>query len=419
MLQFFIYRYNYNRSALFRTEGTRLQIYRDRRWREFTVKGVNLGMGKPGYLHVNSNLTGKEYRQWFNQIAAMNANVIRIHNILAPEFYKAFYEYNMIARRPLYLLQGIWVEEGSVGPYEDAYDDGLNTVLFEQIKRTVDIIHGKAASRQGASDNSGGYNLNISPYVMGFILGREMDPEFIIATNSRNTQVMGFEGDYLYTENASPYEAWLAALGNYTVSYEQEKYGGPYRLVSWVNMPLTDPLFHFMVDDTRIEELSGVDFEHINITEKYSAGIFASYTIYPYDPYLIRYQIEFSDFVDNRGYTNHFEGYLNELRRHHTMPVLAAEFGIPVFRGSSSRTQSFGNSNAVNTEKEQGEYAAAAYDSMISAGFAGGIIFAWQDSLTAELSYGIMTFDPHGETRFSNDRLKESYTIMQEKYANY
>ena len=403
MTQFVVYRYTHNRSVLFKTEGSRLQIYRDKKWREFTVKGVAMGP-EAGYLRDYSGATKEEYGRWFKQIAAMNANVIRIQTILFPDFYQALYEYNMLARKPLYLLQGIWVEDGGNEPWPNAYDDQLNNDFYEEIRRAVDVIHGKASFKRDNAGPSLGYKLNIAPYVMGFILGKEMDADFVIATNEKNTQVRGFDGDYLYTGGASPYEAWLAAAGNYTVSYEQEKYGGPYRLVSWANWPPTDPIMHRNEQDMRMEELSSVDFEHIYATEKFSSGIFASYSVFPN---LVKYQAEYLNYRDGKGRPNYYEGYLSELKRHHTMPVLAAGFGIPASQGSGSYT-----------EKEQGEAVVNVFESIINAGFAGGIVFAWRD-MNPDQGYGLLTFEGGGGSSAAHERLKDSYAVIQEKFAEY
>ena len=404
LTQFAVYRYTHNRSALFKTEGSRLQIYRDKKWREFTVKGVALEPAA-GYSSAAAGTAKDEYVRWFKQIAAMNANVIRIQTILSPDFYQALYEYNMLARWPLYLLQGIWVKDSGNESWLNAYDDRLNNDFYEEIRRAVDVIHGKGSFKRDNSGPSLNYKLNIAPYVMGFILGKEMDADFVIATNEKNTQVKGFDGDYLYTGNASPYEAWLAAAGNYAVSYEQEKYGGPYRLVSWVNWPSTDPLVHRNESDSKTEELSGVDFEHIYATEKFSAGIFASYSVFPN---LFKYQSEYLDYRDGSGKPNYYEGYLSELKRHHTMPVLAAEFGIPVSRGNGG----------TYTEKEQGEAVVNVFESIINAGFAGGIVYAWDDT-KSDQGYGLLALEGEGGSSASHERLKDSYAVIQEKFAEY
>ena len=261
LTEFVIHRYRTNRTVVFMTEGKTVHIYRDKKWQEFPLNGVNIGLGRQeesGYsTQEDATFTKDEYSQWFKQLAAMEINVIHIYTVLPPVFYKAFFEYNLLTDKPLYLLHGIRVNGNQLALYQNAYDDRLNSDFFEEIRRTIDVIHGKVTAKQKNNHGSGTYNLNISPYVLGYTLQEETDFGFVTATNQKNPHIMGFEGDYLYTENASPYEAWLAAVGNYVISYEQEKYGGPQKLVSWTNSPNTN-------------------LEHIRNTEKFNAGFLAA-----------------------------------------------------------------------------------------------------------------------------------------------
>ena len=354
-----VYRYQSNRSAVINTMEDQFIVKRGKRWYDFYVKGVNLQNNEPS----NAAISKADYKKWFKEIAALNANVIRIYTVLSPNFYKAFFEYNLLTDKPLYLLHGI--RSHSAGRNTNAYDDRLNAVFLEEIRQTIDVVHGKASSRQSAQ-TSGSYNLNIAPFVIGYILGEKMDANFVIATDEKNAHVFGFEGDYLYTVNASPCESWLAAMGNYVISYEHEKYGGPYKLISWVNYPATAP-----IEDRNDQNQSGtvsVDFEHIRPTEKFNAGIFASYNIYPNYP-------AGNYGSSNRQYeSNPYAEYLRTLKNHHKMPVIDAEF----------------NGNTADGTAVQ------MLDSIFNTGFNGGILFAWQD-----------------------EWLDKSNSIVREKFAEY
>ena len=302
---FFIDRYHTNRTVAFRTEGNQFQINRSNKWNDFSVEA-------DGNLNVKTGAAKSEYSRWFKEIAARNVNVIRVYTILAPDFYKAFFEYNVLTDKPIYLLQGIHISGRNDDQYQHAYENQLDSDILEEIRTTIDVVNGKAVLKQQGGNTSSAYNLNVSPYVMGYILGRKMNDDFIIATNEKNDDVFGFEGDYLFTVNASPYEAWLAALGNYTVSYEQDKYGGALKLVSWINIPATDPLEHPGIMYGGKEYVVGVELEHIRTTEKFSSGIFASYATYP-------------DGCPGPAGINTCEIYLDKLKAHHTMPVMMIE----------------------------------------------------------------------------------------------
>lgn len=401
-IEFVVYRYSANRSAQFRTEGSKLQIYRDKKWHTFIVKGINLDSGRQGFSGGGRGITKAEYKRWFAKVSGMNANVIRVNNILPPDFYQAFFEYNLLADKPLFLLHGISAARRGNKPPANAYDEQFNNDLYEQIRRTVDVVHGRAILKRSTSNSSRTYSLNISPYVMGYILGEDTGADFVIQTNQMNVQVMGFEGDYLFTEKATPYEAWLAALGNYAISYEVEKYGGPQKLISWLNQPATDPIEHLSVKDLKKEVASGVNFEHIQTTEKYSAGIFASFQVNTESQDYRNFQSEYVQYVDTRGKYNAFEGYLADLRACHTMPLLVAEFGRAA-GGSAGGLAGRGDEIA----------AADMFDSIINAGFSGGITSSWPDEWFKES----MVSEKKNSTAI--DEFNQFYTVVQNKFAEY
>ena len=244
--EYAIHRYSSNRSVIFRTEGSRIEVYRNKEWQNFIISGVKIEAEKLAGMGISANATKDEYSRRLKELAGMKVNVISLNTVLPPAFYQTFYEYNLLTDKPLYLLQGICLPDNPAGAYHNAFDDDLNLLFFDEIRRTIDIVHGK--------HGSGVYSHDVSPYVIGYVLGEGTDAELVVATNERNPNVMDFEGDYLYTVNASPYESWLAAVGNYVISYEQDRYGGASRLVSWN---------------------TGSGFDQIKITEKFDAGILA------------------------------------------------------------------------------------------------------------------------------------------------
>ena len=414
---FTITRYNNNRSIAFKTEGRKLRIFKNGNWNDFTVKGVNIGSGKPGFFPGEMGITRKEYARWFRQIAEMNANVIRVYTILSPDFYRAFFEYNALTKKPLYLLQGIWVDDENIAQSKNAYDKKLTEDFKDEIKKAIDVLHGNAATEPKRGHASGIYRYDVSPYVMGYILAEEMEPDFVIFTNENNDHINGFSGEFIYAENASPYEAWLAAIGDYTVSYEHGKYRGTLKPISWTNWPTTDPIEHLNEPNRTWEDAVSVDFEHIRTSRNFSAGIFASYHIYPHFPDFLRFQPEYINYIDSRGKNNPYEAYLKELIAFHTMPVLVAEFGVPASRGISRKNQALGYNHGHHTETEQGEAIADMFESIVNSGYAGGIVFSWQDEwfkktwnteafdiadnrpfwsnyLVSEQSYGLLAFEP-------------------------
>ena len=147
-----------------------------------------------------------DYLRWFKYIAEMHANTIRVYTILKPDFYNALYEFNQTAARPLYLLQGVWINEENIALYHDAYQPLIADGFKKDIETVIDVLHGqkKLAKSPGYAD--GVYDKDVSPYVLGYILGLEWDPELVLNTNAKHPKEINFSGTYLYSQGASPFE---------------------------------------------------------------------------------------------------------------------------------------------------------------------------------------------------------------------
>ena len=89
------------------------------------IKGVNMGSGVPGYWSTEFHVDKETYLRWFSMIQDMGANVIRIYTILSEDFYNAFYEYNLDREQPLYLIQGVWVNDYVLNSHHNIYDDAF------------------------------------------------------------------------------------------------------------------------------------------------------------------------------------------------------------------------------------------------------------------------------------------------------
>ena len=257
LVDFVAFRYNRNRSAAFRADGTAFLISYGSDWQDFEIRGA--ADSNDALFSGEASLSKREYSRLLSRFAASGVNVVRAKTVLSPDFYKALFEYNLLAEKPIFLLQGVRLGGRHGGQPVHAYDDRLNSEFLEEIRRTIDAVHGKAVTRHPLGSGPEAYNLNVAPYLIGYILCAEVDGEFIKATNSINLNVSGFEGDYLYTVNANPFEAWIAAISNYAVSYEREKYGELTKLLSWANL-------------LRNDALENVRFEHICPTEKFASG---------------------------------------------------------------------------------------------------------------------------------------------------
>ena len=72
-----------------RIKDKRFQILRDGKWETIIIKGINMGMAKPGTFPGEAAITEEEYYRWFEYIGDMNANVISVYTLHPPGFYNS------------------------------------------------------------------------------------------------------------------------------------------------------------------------------------------------------------------------------------------------------------------------------------------------------------------------------------------
>ena len=199
-----------------KVEGRDFYIHADGGWQKKFLKGVNMGVGKPGVFPGEHAISKEEYLRWFQNISDMNADVIRVYTILKPEFYDALHEFNQKAKKPLYLLHGVYLNEELINELEDVYsnDAQIKKEFIADAQTLVDVLHGRAKLPEKFGWPSGEYKSDVSEYVIGWILGIEWDPLFVIRTNQRNSSKRNYSGKFLHTEQASPFEAFLCEVGD-------------------------------------------------------------------------------------------------------------------------------------------------------------------------------------------------------------
>lgn len=386
----------------------------------FEIKGVDLGAGIPGHFATEFAIDYETYMEWFALIQQMNANTIRIYTISAPEFYHAFYDYNKDNPDPLYLIQGVWVEDSVMRASNHAYAPEFIDVFTEDCRIAIDVIHGRRIIGYHSRYGYGMYQHDVSPWCLGYIIGVEWEPDLVLYTDDVRESMAAYTGEYLYTdENATAFEAMFARVGNEMFRYETLKYGQQ-RLLAFSNWPETDPLHH---DQWRLEQntnLARVDVEHIHGTDKVESGMFASYHIYPYYPAFLDFEERYVNYVDEYGQNNPYLGYLRAINEHHSIPVIVSEFGLPSSRGIARINLATGMNQGNLSESEQAERLPVLYENIKRAGCAGAVVFAWQDEWfkrtwntwpgvdlsrnafwndyqTNEQSFGLITFDPGAE----------------------
>ena len=112
----------------------------------FFVKGVDIGAAKPGFWPGEFGITQEDYARWFTYIGQLHANTIRVYVPQMPAFYDALLAYNLTAKSPLYLMQGIYMNEELIVRDLDAYGGNgeLIDIFQRDLRNTVDVIHGNA-----------------------------------------------------------------------------------------------------------------------------------------------------------------------------------------------------------------------------------------------------------------------------------
>ena len=398
-----------------KVDSQHFYIYKDNKWQKEFIKGVNVGAAKPGYFPGEFGVTKEDYIRWFKYISNMNSNTIRVYTILKPDFYDALYDYNKRADKPLYLIQGVWVNEEDIAKYKDAYNLQIENNFKKDIEAAIDVLHGNKTIKKERGYAYGVYEKDVSPYVLAYVLGIEWDPEFVVTTNENNKGKVNFDGKYLYSTEASPFEIFLGKIGDYCIEYETENYKSQ-RPVSFTNWVTTDMLSH-PNEPLSSEDMVSVNTENIKKKDSFKTGLFASYHIYPYYPDAMNYQKDYVNFKDSNGNINTYRAYLRDLKKEHTVPILVAEFGIPASRGKAHDNIYMGFNQGNVTEEAQGEMDAFMLKDIYEEGYAGALIFSFQDEWfkrtwntmdldlsdrrpywnnvqTNEQHFGLLAFDP-------------------------
>lgn len=387
----------------------------------FEIKGVDLGAGQPGNFATDYAITKETYLRWFSQIQAMGANTIRIYIVLGSDFYEAFYEYNKGNPDPLYLIHGVWLNDYANNSHMSGFDREYLDVFKEDVRTMLDVIHGQRPIELGRLAGTGTYTKDISPWVIGFILGVEWEPPTVAYTNLADDDRTNFAGEYLYTDEGTvPFLNMLAEVGNEALRYETDRYRQQH-LVAFSNWPQTDPNEFPELIAAYFGKYTALDVDLVHASDKVKSGMFASYHIYPYHPDFLRYIPEYASQVDESGNVNTYYAYLRLLNEHHKLPVVISEFGVPSSRGRASTDANTYRNQGGLTETEQAYAIAQCYKDIKDAGCAGCIVFSWQDEWfkrswntwanvdllktpywsdcqTNEQNYGLLAFDP-GDSR--------------------
>lgn len=449
-------------TTFMKTDEDTIYMERDGVYEPFEIRGVNLGVGIPGEWATDYAIDQETYLRWFAYIQDLGANTIRVYTILQDDFYNAFYEYNTAreeaGEEPLWLIHGVWVNDYVQFSHRDAYDDDFLQALLEDSRTLVDILHGKRSLVLGRGLGSGSYRKDVSPWVIGYILGVEWEDVTVAYTDHKYPERNHYEGTYMCTtENATPFEAMLAQVGDNIIEYETTRYKQQ-RLVAFSNWPTTDPFYYSPATTYFRSKYATINVENIQPTENFISGYFASYHVYSYYPDYLEIDMEATayteedlikaygesryeqiktvisgmnasniydylsenDYYDSQGRMNTYYAYLTALNRFHNIPVVISEYGVTTGRGMAQVDRNTNRNQGHMTEQEQGQALVECYEDIMAAGSAGSCVFTWQDEWfkrtwntmanidllntpywsdyqTNEQYFGLLTFDPGEE----------------------
>lgn len=365
--------------ASFRTENQTIQIKNaDGTFSDFVIRGVDVSSSMPGNYATSFAPEEEDYLRWFDWIGEMGANTVRAYTIMDDDFYNAFYTYNTTNEKPLYLLQGITVSDEANMNANDAYSEDFFESLMADGRTAVDIIHGRKAIANAKTHGSGTYFKDISPWVIGILVGQQWDAGTVAYTDHKRADDTLWEGTYFTaTEDASAFEKIMGQVMDDIVSYESDKYKEQ-RLISFVNDPQNDP-FHYEENyATQLKKFSCLDAEHLIPTDRLVSGYFASYCIYDFhDDFSLHLSGQekqaFRTKLVGLDKTGIYDGYLAFLADYHTMPVMIAGYGFSTARAPIAEGVQ------PLTEEEQGEALMQLYHQAMDCGWSGVFLSTWQD----------------------------------------
>ncbi len=382
----------------------------------FFIKGVNLGAALPGKTFTEFPKDKAVYASWLQQMRALNINTIRVYTLLPPTFYQALYEYNEASDQTIYLLQEIWPEEY---PADHNYlGEAYNKTYHQEIEYAVHAMHGNVNIPKRDYRAYGMYNYDVSKYLMGYLVGREMEPEEVKATDALNAGY-GFTGRYLYSvSGATPTEAWLASGCDYALKIENMFYSDS-PLVAIVSWPTLDPKSHDSEwnaegDKSKMYNDSAVvDIDNIGINASTVTGFFGAYHIYPNYPDFMNNEKAYDAYSDDEGRFR-YGGYLEEFMAGHVKyPAVVAEYGISTSQVAAHYSPD-GYDHGGLSEEMQGQGIVRMTKSIINEGYSGAIIFEWMDEWAKKTWTTEPYMIPYNKNPFWHNKLdpEQNYGLM-------
>lgn len=352
----------------------------DGRWQPWFPKGVNLGPALPGRWFGEPPVEDHIYLDWLEAISAAGFDSIRLYTLLPPAFYRALAVHNLARPdKPLYLIQEIWPEE--LVPDHNLADPAYLRAYFEESDRTLDALFGQISIDERPFRAWGDYRTDISPWLAAVLVGRELEPEEVLATRQLGDGA-AFTGHSFTVAAGQPVEAVLARMADRAAQRLAElgRTAVPIGFVSWPTLDMLDHPAEWAADATTapFNDRASVDFRLIRPTTRNQAGFFTAYHVYPnYPDFMIRSRAYESP-GDTSGY-GRYAAYLRDLlATQEGIPLLIAEFGLATGHGTAHRHPQ-GLDHGGLTEERQAAALVGLFETIAAEGGAGALLFQWSD----------------------------------------
>lgn len=383
----------------------RFEVYQNGAWNPMYINGVDIGSTVPGISEGTLPNDPAFYTNWFEQIANMNANTIRVYTLMPSVFYRALDNYNYNhPDKVLYLLQNISVEqEPASGNYLDA---AYHSAFEKAVEDTINAIHGHADIQKTEGSDPDLYTNDVSGYLLGYLVDPGLNMENVMATDKRNLKYQ-FEGEYISAEStATPTEAWLASISNKAYQYEQTNYSmqHPSAIVS---IPELDTVYQDMYSPAGQVNNISVDMNQMITTDKVTSGFFGAYSIFPDQPGFVNGQSNGAkyNFSEYEKYVNHL------IKSQSKYPILISDFGLSTSGSTTEEQQADGMVSLIKIIKDSGAMGGLVYEwanewgkssrltSPLMIPYQRGIL--WHNTVDPAQNYGIVSLESPIPTEYS------------------
>ncbi len=357
----------------FKAADGKLSIFDGAEFQPIFIKGMNIGVGLPGTQPGELAPTEEDYDRWFSMLAEMGVNSIRVYTLHYPRFYKRLHHWNIThPDKPMWVFHGIWLDEENhslnLHDMQSGYDDN--------IVESIECVHGNNYVFERLGRAHGEYDTDISPWIIGWIAGREVFPDEVQTTNRIPGARSSYHGRYVSLASGTETEVWWAERIDKIVAYEASHYG-VFRPISVSSWPTLDPIRHPTEGAGASEDQEQLDLATLD-TSRFPAGYFASYHAYPYYPDWMNEDPNYVGERDAWG-PNSYLGYLKTLRAHYyPKPLVIGEVGVPSSWGNAHFSHS-GMSHGGQDEVQQGIDDVRLFHNAYDTQTGGAILFAWVD----------------------------------------